>query len=87
MYVCSEGLLKRKQNEQGVEGNTLTNVCSKKNNKREYLSNIKSVIAFHKKLRQWSLMCAHNGNFVFMLTHIPYYIGSEEKVFSKKKTF
>ena len=30
-------------------------------------------------------MCVHNENCVFMRTYIPCYIGSEEKVSSKKK--
>ena len=46
-------LLKSEQNEQGVAGNTHTNVFLKKvSNKRQYLPVTKSFITFQKKLCQ-----------------------------------
>ena len=49
MFVV-RGLVKSEQNEQGLEGNTHKNVCSKKlNSKQEHLPTIKLFIASQKK--------------------------------------
>ena len=46
---------------------------------------MKSFLVSQKKLRQGSQMCAHNEICGFMQTCISSYIGSQEKVSSKKK--
>ena len=56
-------------------------------NKPDDLTMKKSFTGSQKKLRQWSHIYKHNENFGCMRTYIPWYIGTKEKLSSKKKTF